>query len=71
MKFKFYFVLLFIIFNWSAAQIDLLQEIDTAKVEKIYQPSFKALQIVTAQSTKLSAKNQFYIVIAHRFEVLN
>ena len=67
MKFKFYFLVLFLIFNWSAAQIDLLQEIDTAKVENIYQTSFKALQIVTAQSTKLSSKNQFYIIIAHRF----
>lgn len=67
MKFKFNFLVLFLVFNWSAAQSDLLQEIDTAKVENIYQPSFKALQIVTAQSTKLSSKNQLYIVIAHRF----
>ena len=67
MKFKFNFLFFFLVFNWSAAQTDLLQEIDTAKVENIYQPSFKALQIVTAQSTKLSSKNQFYIIIAHRF----
>lgn len=67
MKFKFYFLVLFLIFNRAKAQNDLLQEIDTAKVENIYQPSFKALQIVTSQSTKLSAKNEWYIVIAHRF----
>lgn len=50
------------------AQDDLLKDIDTvqAPVENS-QPAFKALQIVTGQSTKLSAKNEWYIVVAHRF----
>lgn len=62
-------ILFFIIFisTWSYAQEDLLQEIDTAKVEDVYQPSFKALQIVTAQSTKIAAKKEWYMIVAHRF----
>ena len=46
---------------------DLLTEIDTAKAAEVYQPSFKALQIVTGQSTKMPAKKDFLIDIAHRF----
>ncbi len=50
------------------AQEDLLKDIDTLKADtEISQPAFKALQIVTGQSTKLSAKNEWYIVVAHRF----
>lgn len=49
------------------AQEDLLKEIDTSKVEQPYSPSFKALQIVTAQSTKLPARKEFYLDISHRF----
>ncbi|PQA92419.1 hypothetical protein B0A69_15400 [Chryseobacterium shigense] len=51
-----------------SAQEDLLKDIDTLKTDtEISQPAFKALQIVTGQSTKLSAKNEWYIVVAHRF----
>lgn len=50
------------------AQEDLLKDIDTIQTNTgISQPAFKALQIVTGQSTKLSAKNEWYIVVAHRF----
>ncbi|MCW3160197.1 DUF5777 family beta-barrel protein [Chryseobacterium oryctis] len=49
------------------SQEDLLKDIDTIKTNKTTQPAFKALQIVTGQSTKLSAKNEWYIVVAHRF----
>jgi len=50
------------------AQEDLLKDIDTIKTNtEISQPAFKALQVVTGQSTKLSAKNEWYIVVAHRF----
>ncbi|MDQ0592750.1 hypothetical protein QFZ37_001119 [Chryseobacterium ginsenosidimutans] len=51
------------------AQEDLLKDIDTIQTKntEISQPAFKALQIVTGQSTKLSAKNEWYIVVAHRF----
>ncbi|WP_370899517.1 DUF5777 family beta-barrel protein [Chryseobacterium gossypii] len=50
------------------SQEDLLKDIDTIKTNtENTQPAFKALQIVTGQSTKLTAKNEWYIVVAHRF----
>jgi hypothetical protein len=50
------------------AQEDLLKDIDTIKTNtEISQPAFKALQVVTGQSTKLPSKNEWYIVVAHRF----
>ncbi|UWX60416.1 DUF5777 family beta-barrel protein [Chryseobacterium oranimense] len=54
--------------GFVSAQEDLLKDIDTLKTtSETSQPAFKALQIVTGQSTKLSAKNEWYIVVAHRF----
>jgi hypothetical protein len=50
------------------AQEDLLKDIDTVKTTtETSQPAFKALQIATGQSTKLAAKKEWYIVVAHRF----
>ncbi|ASK30724.1 hypothetical protein CEY12_11615 [Chryseobacterium sp. T16E-39] len=50
------------------SQEDLLKDIDTIKTNtENSQPAFKALQIVTGQSTKLAAKKEWYIVVAHRF----
>ncbi|UFH31563.1 DUF5777 family beta-barrel protein [Chryseobacterium sp. C-71] len=50
------------------SQEDLLKDIDTiSTTETSHPPAFKALQIVTGQSTKLTAKNEWYVVIAHRF----
>jgi hypothetical protein len=50
------------------SQEDLLKDIDTIKTKtENTQPAFKALQIVTGQSTKMAAKNEWYIVVAHRF----
>ncbi|ANF51223.1 hypothetical protein A0O34_12190 [Chryseobacterium glaciei] len=50
------------------SQEDLLKDIDTIKTNTdTSQPAFKGLQVVTAQSTKLTAKNEWYIVVAHRF----
>lgn len=50
------------------AQEDLLKDIDTVKTNtETSQPAFKALQIATGQSTKLAAKKEWYIVVAHRF----
>ncbi len=54
--------------GFVCAQEDLLKDIDTLKTtENSQQPAFKALQVVTGQSTKLTAKNEWYIVVAHRF----
>lgn len=50
------------------SQEDLLKDIDTiSTTNSTSPPAFKALQIVTGQSTKLTAKNEWYVVIAHRF----
>ncbi len=50
------------------AQEDLLKDIDTVKTNtETSQPAFKALQIVTGQSTKLAAQKEWYIIVAHRF----
>jgi hypothetical protein len=55
--------------GFAFAQEDLLKDIDTIQTKNTATspPAFKALQIVTGQSTKLSAKNEWYVVIAHRF----
>lgn len=50
-----------------SAQEDLLKDIDTIQNSEISPPAFKALQIVTAQSTKMVAKKDWYILVAHRF----
>lgn len=50
------------------SQDDLLKSIDSTQVEDSYATAtFKALQLVTLQSTKLPAKKEFYFVISHRF----
>lgn len=54
--------------GFAFGQEDLLKDIDTIKTDtEISQPAFKALQIVTGQSTKLPAQKEWYIIIAHRF----
>ena len=65
---KTFFFLSMLASSLAFAQEDLLKDIDTIKTNtEISQPAFKALQIVTGQSTKLPAKNEWYIVVAHRF----
>lgn len=56
-----------LISNLVYSQEDLLKDIDTLKTTETSPPAFKALQVVTGQSTKLTAKNEWYIVVAHRF----
>ncbi|QYJ68738.1 DUF5777 family beta-barrel protein [Flavobacterium litorale] len=65
-------LLLHLAFLFSAvsanAQDDLLGELDAEQVAESYTPpAFKALQIVTLQTTKVPAKNEFYFVVSHRF----
>ena len=64
-------LLYFLIFTtgiYSYSQDDLLAELDSAQTTETYvTATFKALQIVTLQSTKVPAKNEFYIVVSHRF----
>lgn len=53
---------------FTFAQEDLLKDIDTIQTNSdTSQPAFKALQIVTGQSTKLAAKKEWYMIVAHRF----
>jgi len=50
------------------AQDDLLTELDTTQVQDTYATAtFKGLQIVTLQTTKMPAAKEFYFVVSHRF----
>jgi len=50
------------------SQDDLLSSIDSTQVEDNYSTAtFKALQLVTLQTTKMAAKKEFYFVVSHRF----
>ena len=50
------------------SQDDLLTSLDSTQVEEKYSTAvFKALQLVTLQTTKMPAKKEFYFVVSHRF----
>ncbi|MDR7211907.1 DUF5777 family beta-barrel protein [Flavobacterium piscis] len=50
------------------SQDDLLNSLDTVQEEESYSTAtFKALQLVTLQTTKMPAKKEFYFVVSHRF----
>lgn len=50
------------------SQDDLLKSLDSTQIEDSYSTAtFKALQLVTLQTTKMPAKKEFYFVISHRF----
>jgi hypothetical protein len=59
------FVILFLT-TISYAQDDLLKDVEIQE-DKEVTSAFKALKIVNLESTKLAAKGDFYLVIAHRF----
>lgn len=52
-----------------SAQDDLLKELDSVKTSKkqVESATFKGLQICNMQSTKLTTKGEWYVVISHRF----
>ncbi|WP_035650867.1 DUF5777 family beta-barrel protein [Flavobacterium sp. ASV13] len=52
-----------------SAQDDLLKELDTIKSKEKQTETlgFKGLQICNMQSTKLTAKGEWYVLISHRF----
>lgn len=71
-KIKSFFVLGLVVClaNFSFAQEDdLLSELDdlSQEVTTFAPPAFKALQIGNLQSTKVVAKGDLYLVVAHRF----
>jgi Membrane bound beta barrel domain (DUF5777) len=50
------------------SQDDLLNSLDTNQTPENYSTAtFKALQLVTLQTTKMPAKKEFYFVVSHRF----
>lgn len=53
----------------ASAQDDLLKELDTVKPKEkqVEIAGFKGLQICNMQSTKLTAKGEWYVLISHRF----
>lgn len=52
-----------------SAQNDLLKELDTikSKEKEVEIATFKGMQICNMQSTKLTAKGEWYVLISHRF----
>jgi len=50
------------------AQDDLLKEIDTVETNVKVESAFKSLKIINLESTKLAAKGDLYLVVAHRFD---
>jgi Membrane bound beta barrel domain (DUF5777) len=53
---------------YTHAQDDLLSELDSTAVDDTYATAaFKGLQVVTLQSTKMAAANEWYFVVSHRF----
>jgi len=65
---KIFLIASFLICLCTNAQEDLLSSLDSTQVvDKNATATFKGLQIITLQSTKMAAKKELYIVISHRF----
>jgi hypothetical protein len=61
-------ILLFLFTPFFAlAQEDLLSGMDSVPKNQPVESAFKALKIVNLESTKLAAKGDIYLVVAHRF----
>lgn len=68
MKRTFFIITSLLIGLTAFAQEDLMAELDAKQVnDQSVLGTFKALQIVTMQSTKMPAKKEFYMVVSHRF----
>jgi len=53
---------------FAHGQDDLLSELDSTQVDDGYaSAAFKGLQIITLQTTKMPAANEWYVVVSHRF----
>lgn len=61
------FSLLILLPFFTFAQDDLLAGMDSVPKNQPVESAFKALKIVNLESTKLAAKGDIYLVIAHRF----
>jgi len=68
MKYRFIFLMGFLCSILTAQNDDLLQEIDAENPDKQYTTAaFKGLKIVNFESTKLVAKKELTLIVAHRF----
>lgn len=71
MKIKLFLSLVFglIAIGQASAQDDLLMQLDTIKPKEkqVEIAGFKGLQICNMQSTKITAKGEWYVLISHRF----
>ncbi|HQF47323.1 MAG TPA: DUF5777 family beta-barrel protein [Flavobacterium alvei] len=69
MKKFFSFVFVFFTIGYASAQDDLLNQLNAEKseVKDKETTAFKGLQICNIQSTKMTAKGEWYMVISHRF----
>lgn len=65
---KFLVPFCFLLATMAYSQDDLLNSLDSTQVDGNYPTAtFKALQLVTLQTTKMPAKKEFYFVVSHRF----
>lgn len=65
---KFLLPVCLLLASMAYSQDDLLKDLDSTQVEQSYSTAtFKALQLVTLQTTKMPAKKEFYFVVSHRF----
>jgi hypothetical protein len=71
MKVKLFLFLMLGLFviGQASAQDDLLNQLDTVKPKEkqVEIAAFKGLQICNMQSTKLTSKGEWYVLISHRF----
>ena len=69
MKKFFSFVFVFFTIGCAFAQDDLLDQLNAEKsdVKDKETTAFKGLQICNIQSTKMTAKGEWYMIISHRF----
>ncbi len=63
------FSLLLFAVGFVSAQDDLLNQLDAEKLadKEIEMAAFKGLQICNMQSTKLTSKGEWYMIVSHRF----
>ena len=61
--------LLLFVFSIASAQDDLLNQLDDTKPneKEIETAAFKGLQICNMQSTKMTSKGEWYMIVSHRF----
>jgi len=65
---KFLVTICLFLATMSYSQDELLNSLDSTQVDENYSnATFKALQLVTLQTTKMPAKKEFYFVVSHRF----